>query len=419
MPKPQILSDQELFRLTEPFQDSGYSKDQALELVSSAALAMLIEPGDRMAGALTKEIGKLCLLGLLIDGLETKQVLGALAEVSAIERLSQSFGDLESTISDSRQRWLPRLSKPRLTHLFSQSQALGLRLITSEDSLWPAGLNDLQESAPAMLFVEGDSGRLSDLENGVSIVGSRACSPYGKQITKLLVQQLATADRPTVSGGAVGIDGHAHEESVIQRLPTIAVMAGGLDRKYPSANFPLFEKIKLQGALISELPPGVAPTRWRFLQRNRLIAALTGTTVIVEAGIRSGSIRTANNALELDRELHAVPGSVLSATSSGTNALIAEGKAQLINDLQLFATGHQGDSFQATESALAKRARDAIREIGFPTRMEIAKGAGLTGAEVLIALRELATQNLVIEDRNNNGEVHYALKYAHRAQLPA
>jgi DNA processing protein len=413
MPKPQILSDQELFQLTASFQGSNYSKDHALELVSSAVLAMLTEPGDRMAGALARALGKLGLLGFLIDGLETKQVIEALGELQSIDGFRQSFGDLESTISDSRQRWLPRLSKSRLTHLFTQSQAHGLQLITSEHPLWPKGLDDLQDAAPAMLFIDGKSRKLSDLAQGVSIVGSRACTSYGKQVTNCLVQQLAAASRPTVSGGAVGIDACAHQASVEQKLETIAVMAGGLDRKYPRANFPLFEKIKFQGALISELPPGVAPTRWRFLQRNRLIAALTRTTVIVEAGVRSGSIRTANNAMELDRELYAVPGSVLAGTSAGTNALIADGKAQVLHDLQLFATGNQEQFFQAAESALAKRARDAIREIGYPTRPEIAKVAGLTGAEVSLALHELTTQNLVIQDRNNNGEVHYALKYAH------
>jgi len=413
MPKPQILSDQELFQLTASFQGSNYSKDHALELVSSAVLAMLTEPGDRMAGALARALGKLGLLGFLIDGLETKQVIEALGELQSIDGFRQSFGDLESTISDSRQRWLPRLSKSRLTHLFTQSQAHGLQLITSEHPLWPKGLDDLQDAAPAMLFIDGKSRKLSDLAQGVSIVGSRACTSYGKQVTNCLVQQLAAASRPTVSGGAVGIDACAHQASVEQKLETIAVMAGGLDRKYPRANFPLFEKIKFQGALISELPPGVAPTRWRFLQRNRLIAALTRTTVIVEAGVRSGSIRTANNAMELDRELYAVPGSVLAGTSAGTNALIADGKAQVLHNLQLFATGNQEQFFQAAESALAKRARDAIREIGYPTRPEIAKVAGLTGAEVSLALHELTTQNLVIQDRNNNGEVHYALKYAH------
>jgi DNA processing protein len=413
MPKPHILSDQELFELTSSFQESDYSRDLALDFVASATISMVTEPGDRMAGALARQLGKLVFLDLLLDGLQTRSVLSALAQAKSADLLRQRFGDLESTISDSRQRWLPRLSKSRLTHLFEHSKFLGIHLLTPEHSFWPAALDDLQDAAPAMLFIEGSSSILSQLETAVSIVGSRACTAYGKQVTSLLVQHLAKASRPTVSGGAVGIDAHAHQSSVDLGLQTIAVMAGGLDRKYPRVNLPLFEKIKSTGALISEMPPGVAPTRWRFLQRNRLIAALTPTTVVVEAGIRSGSIRTANNALELDRWLYAVPGSVLSGTSSGTNGLIADGRAQTLNDLKFFASGIQEESPGVIESALAKRARDAIREIGYPTRTDIAKGAGLTIAELSIALHELMTQNHVIEDRNNKGEVHYALKYAH------
>jgi DNA processing protein len=413
MPKPQILSDQELHQLTSAFQESEYSKDLALELVASATISMVTEPGDRMAGALSRSLGKLAFLDLLVDGLQTRSVFSALGQTKSVDLLRQSFGDLESTISDSRQRWLPRLSKSRLTHLFEHSKALGISLITPEHRFWPAALDDLQDAAPAMLFIEGGISKLSNLQDAVSIVGSRACTSYGMKVTNLLVQHLAEALRPTVSGGAVGIDAHTHQSSVDLGLQTIAVMAGGLDRKYPRENFPLFEKIKSRGAVISEMPPGVAPTRWRFLQRNRLIAALTPTTVVVEAGIRSGSIRTANNALELDRELYAVPGSVLSGTSSGTNALIADGRAQALNDLKYFASGLEQESSGDIESALAKRARDAIREIGYPTRTDIAKGAGLTTAELAIALHELLTQNHVIEDRNNKGEVHYALKYAH------
>jgi len=226
-------------------------------------------------------------------------------------------------------------------------------------------------------------------------------------------------------------------------------MAGGMDRKYPSANFKLFKQVIDQGLLLSEMPPGVAPTRWRFLQRNRLIAALTPTTVVIEAGIRSGSIRTANNALELSRELYAVPGSVLSGTSLGTNALIADSKAQILSDLKYFATGTLSIPNQHIESALAKRAQDAIRESGFilsdlkyfatgtlsipnqqiesalanraqdairesgfPSLPEVAKLAGLTLSESELALRELTAQDKVIESLSSNGEVHYALKYA-------
>jgi DNA processing protein len=365
-----------------------------------------------MAGALARSLGKLVLVDLLIDGLETRAVVQALQQLGQLDSCRQSFGDLEGTLSDSRQRWLPRLSKSRLEHLFSQSAALKLKLVTAEDSNWPAGLDDLHDSAPALLFIEGELSTLADLSQAVSIVGSRVATSYGLQVTSSLVRELAQVSRPTVSGGAVGIDAQVHRASIERELPTLAVMAGGMDRKYPSANFKLFKKISDQGALLSELPPGVAPTRWRFLQRNRLIAALTPTTVVIEAGIRSGSIRTANNALELCRELYAVPGSVLSGTSLGTNALIADNKAQILCDLKYFATGAQTMPNQQIESALAKRAQDAIRESGFPSLPEVAKLAGLTLSESELALRELTAQDKVIENLSSNGEVHYALKYA-------
>lgn len=412
MPKPQPLSDQELFALTSAFQADDYRKDSALELVAAATLSMLIEPGDRMAGALVRTIGLVDLLGLLIDGLQTKSVIEALGHDDLVEDLRQNFGDLESTLADSRQRWLPRLSKSSLTDLFAQSKALGLTLVTSSDEFWPHGLNDLQDSAPVMLFVEGRVRELGNLSNAVSIVGSRSCTNYGLQVTNQLVSKLAAVQRPTVSGGAIGIDASAHQKSIVNGLATVAVMAGGLDRKYPRSNFALFEQIRQLGVLVSELPPGVSPTRWRFLQRNRLIAALTPTTVIVEAGHRSGSIRTANNALELDRDLYAVPGPVTSNTSAGTNLLICQGKALTLCDLDLFASGNSFPAQSEMESAEAKRASDAIREIGYPTKKQISKVAGLTEAELGRALYELKSLNHIIENRGLDGQVYYALNHA-------
>jgi len=412
MSKPQILTDQELDYLTRPFQKSEYSKDRALELAGAGCISMITEPGDRMAGALARSLGKLALVELLIDGLETRSVVQALQQQSQLDLCRQSFGDLEGTLADSRQRWLPRLSKSRLEHLFTQSAALKLQLLTPEDEIWPVGLDDLQDSTPALLFIEGELATLTRLSQAVSIVGSRVASSYGLQVTSSLVRELAQVPRPTVSGGAVGIDAQVHRSSLEQKLPTVAVMAGGMDRKYPSGNFKLFKQVTDEGVLLSEMPPGVAPTRWRFLQRNRLIAALTPTTVVIEAGIRSGSIRTANNALELSRELYAVPGSVLSGTSLGTNALIADNKAQILCDLKFFATGAQSIPNQQIESSIANRAQDAIRESGFPSLPEVAKLAGLTLSESELALRELTAQDKVIENHSSSGEVHYALKYA-------
>jgi DNA processing protein len=333
----------------------------------------------------------------MIQGLETPSVTSALKAVGELESLEQSFGDIESTLADSRQRWLPRLSKSRLVHLFTHSAAWKLNLLTPEQDHWPRGLDDLQDSAPTILFVEGDLSALSHLSDAVSIVGSRAASPYGLQVTKRLVAELAQVPRATVSGGAIGIDAQVHSTSVEHKLQTVAVMAGGLDRKYPKANLPLFTRVRECGALISELPPGVAPTRWRFLQRNRLIAALTPTTVVIEAGIRSGSIRTAHNALELDRELLAVPGSILSGTSAGANGLIADSKALPLCDLKQFATGWQQVNESEFESAIAKRARDAIRELGTARQFEISKSAGLTAFEAKLAISDLKEVGVIHE----------------------
>jgi DNA processing protein len=271
MGKSQILGDQELAALTSVFQPEGYTKDRALALVAAGAIAMVTEPGDRMAGALARSLGRLRLVELMIEGLETGALLTALRAEGNLEACRHSFGDIEGTVADSRQRWLPRLSKSRLEHLFIQSSILKLQLVTPEQGNWPRGLDDLQDSAPGMLFVEGEPSALGNLNDAVSIVGSRTASLYGLQVTKRLVTEMSKVSRATVSGGAIGIDAQVHYTSVEQNLPTVAVMAGGLDRKYPKANFSLFTRIRATGALISELPPGVAPTRWRFLQSKPVL----------------------------------------------------------------------------------------------------------------------------------------------------
>lgn len=410
-----ILSDQELHELTHSFQLGSYSKARALELVAATAISVVTEPGDRMAGALSKALGRMVLLELLIAGFEAKNVLGAIQGAHASEHLAEIFGDLPATISDSRQRWLPRLSKQAITSVIETSKQLGLSLLIEGDDHWPAGLNDLEEGAPAIIFAQGNYKILRRLDDGVSIVGSRSCTDYGAKVCSKLVSELAFHRRITVSGGAIGIDAHVHNQSLKNSLPTVAVMAGGLDRKYPSSNSKLFQEVAQHGVLISELSPGVAPTRWRFLQRNRLIAALTPTTVVVEAGIRSGSIRTANNALELNRELFAVPGPLTSATSAGTNSLIAEGKAKALFDTKLLTFDVSEPARYQAGSALFIRAQDALRELRKATGEQIAKAAGLTQFELGLALDELKARNQVSMVQDSLGLLHYALKYANRA----
>lgn len=408
----EILTNQELEKLTRPFQSGQYSRDRAVDLVAAMVIAMVSEPGDRMAGSLRRVLGARGLVELLISGFEHHQVIRSIEQAEATSELGFAFGDLNQTITESRQRWLPRISKRELEQNFKHCQQLGLTLVLPEDSFWPAGLDDLQDAAPGILFTEGSNSLLADLNRAVSIVGSRNASGYGLAITEKLVSELARTNRPTASGGAIGIDAKVHSSSIQKNLPTVAVMAGGLDRKYPRANYPLFEQIKLAGGvLISELAPGVAPSRWRFLQRNRLIAALTPTTVVVEAALRSGSIRTANNALDLERTLYAVPGSLLSAVSGGTNLLIAEGKALALASPDMIS-GFVDSGYPNEEGYLAKRAFDAIRDGGKLSRFDLARIAGLTDSETELAIRELEGLNQLTSYQGPQGTVHYALRYA-------
>ena len=409
-----IFREQELYELTHHFQEQ-FSLERASELVAATSISLVTEPGDRMAGALTATFGRIRLLELLIDGFQVSRVLDELSRHQAIDTLREVFVDLLGTLSDSRQRWLPRFSKQSITQTLQRSKQLRLAIILREDTNWPAGLNDLGYGAPAAIFSQGNKRVLSSLVEGVSIVGSRACTSYGLQVTEKLVAELSFSKRNTVSGGAIGIDSHVHHQSLRHSLPTIAVMAGGLDRKYPSSNSKMFQAIMSEGATISELAPGIAPSRWRFLQRNRLIAALTPITVVVEAGIRSGSIRTAHNSIELDRDLYAVPGPVTSPASAGTNYLIAEGKAKALYDTTLItSTNIEAPHYQAG-SALQVRAQDALRDLRQATAEQIAKVAGLTEFELGLAIAELKKMNQLTWHQDSSGSLHYALKYAYRA----
>jgi DNA processing protein len=210
-----------------------------------------------------------------------------------------------------------------------------------------------------------------------------------------------------VSGGALGIDAQAHKSTLDFGGQTIAVMAGGLDRLYPSKNLDLFEEIKQSGLLVSEMPPGTSPARWRFLQRNRLIAALGRATVVVEAGFRSGSINTAGHANELDRPVGAVPGPINSTRSAGCHRLIRERRAELIATpadlfelLNLRNLEVEKPSFELTASQV--RALDSFGYFGQEVE-RVASISGLTLNEASFVLETL--QKLGLVTRTSNGWV--------------
>lgn len=226
----------------------------------------------------------------------------------------------------------------------ARAERCGARLVIPEDDEWPAlplhaltlavsaepvepkGQSDRTKALvpPLALWVRGTS-RLDELvDRSVAIVGSRASTAYGEHVAAELGHQLGERGWTVVSGGAFGIDAAAHRGALAADVPTLAVLACGVDRPYPAAHGALFQRIAENGLLVSEWPPGCAPLRHRFLVRNRLIAALTRGTVVVEAAARSGAQATARRAEDLGRQVLVVPGPITSAMSVGCHELLRD-----------------------------------------------------------------------------------------------
>jgi len=270
----------------------------------------------------------------------------------------------------------------------------GCWAICRHDDRYPPGLTDATD-APWALVGRGDLSLLCDLEPGaaVTVVGSRRASGYGRQVARDLARELTAAGLVVVSGLAFGIDACAHRGAIDAGGPTIAVLGCGPDTSYPAAHRSLWARIAEIGVVISELPPGATPWRWSFPARNRVMAALAGMTVVVEATARSGSLITADLAAELGRDLGAVPGPVTSRASAGPNELLAGGAcvvrdAQDVLDAMLGAGVRpraRGGPPLDPEQALVLAAVEA----GATTADAVATAAGLTADRAATALTRL------------------------------
>lgn len=239
-------------------------------------------------------------------------------------------------LATRRLRWNRRMERT-LNAEVHMAATCGAWLVTPADPLWPPQLNDLGPARPYGLWCRGDSRHLLDVASApsVALVGSRDPSIYGTEATTHLAAELARRGYTVISGGAMGIDIAAHRAALTQQgsdLPTIAFMAGGLDRLYPAQNSDALNMIVDRGLIMSEVSVGNTPTRWRFLERNRLIAALARHTIVVEARWRSGALNTARHAMEIGRTLWAVPGQINSPNSVGTNRLLRDGLAQTLTE---------------------------------------------------------------------------------------
>lgn len=228
--------------------------------------------------------------------------------------------------------WAARQADPAAD--LAQGRQRGARLIIPGDPEWPTQLDDLGDYRPYGLWLDGEANLRFSCLRSVAIVGSRAATAYGVTVASEFGSRLADEGWSVISGGAYGIDGAAHRGALAGGSPTVVVLACGTDVCYPRAHEDLFRAVRSQGVVISEWPPGVHPTRPRFLVRNRVIAALSRGTVVVQAAVRSGALNTATHASTLNRQLMAVPGPITSENSEGCHVLIRQGKAVCVTSVE-------------------------------------------------------------------------------------
>jgi DNA processing protein len=213
---------------------------------------------------------------------------------------------------------------------FQSIEKNGGTFIIPGDQQWPLRVDEL-EAPPIGLIIKGN---LQVLANpSLAIVGTRNPTPYGNRIAGDFAAGFVDREWDIVSGGAYGIDSAAHRGALVAEGRTIAVIASGIDLQYPAGNTRLFEEICENGAIVTEVMPGVPAMPHRFLTRNRLIAALSQATLVVEAAFRSGSLRTARDAAELMRPVMAIPGPINSPSSEGCHRLIGERAAELVTSV--------------------------------------------------------------------------------------
>ncbi len=359
------------------------------ERLARAHLTRVIEPGDERGGRWLRELGP----------------------VTLVRRLT---GDGDPLPGVRPARWAglrSRAAHARPEHDLAAAQAARVRFVCPGDLEWPAQLDDLGDARPFGLWVRGRPSLRIWALRSVAVVGARACTEYGAHMAALLGAELAELGWVVVSGGAYGVDGAAHRGTLGARGATIAVLACGVDRPYPRGHTELLSRIAEQGLVVGELPPGDHPTPSRFVLRNRVIAALTRGTVVVEAAHRSGALSTARSAQRLGRYTMGVPGPATSGLSAGVHELL-RGEAQLVTGAAEIAelVGDMGELAPLRLNPV--RPRDLLppaaasvlaalpgRGAAGPT--EIARAAGTSPDDAVARLYELRSLGFV--ERHGDG----------------
>lgn len=354
------------------------------ERLARAALTRIADPGDEVMGRAVRERG----------------AAAALAAAAAGSRLPGAG-------SRRTEGYTQRAALARPVADLADAQRAGARFVCPGDGDWPGQLDDLGDQRPYGLWVRGQpSLRLWALRS-VAVVGARACTDYGLHMAARIGTGLAGAGWVVVSGAAYGIDGAVHRATLAAGGATIGVVASGVDVPYPRGNAALIDDIAERGLLIGELPPGEHPTRSRFILRNRVIAALTRGTVVIEARLRSGSLITARRAAALGRITIGVPGPCTSGLSEGVHELLRGQGAVVVTDAAeiIELVGEIGADLAARRSGPvlprdrltpgAARVLEAVPGHGSVTAEEIAPAAGTSPADTLSRLHELQALGFV------------------------
>lgn len=365
-----------------------------------ALLGFLAEPGDGVLGRAVAAAGARAVAGLVAGGAPASalaEVLGRDGETATLQSAVQALG-----------RWRPRLDDEAFARSLVQAARVGARLLVPGDPEWPWRIDDLGAAAPVSLWVRGRPGALAEGQATISLVGARAATGYGQHVTAEASAGLVDRGFAIVSGGAYGIDGTAHRAALASGGTTVAFLAGGIDRYYPSGHEALLSRIAETGAVYSEVACGTAPSKWRFLMRNRLIAAAGDATVVLEAGLRSGSLNTATHATELGRPLGAVPGPVTSPASAGCHRLFRERDAICVVDAAQMAElasglgaaigGASPSGGRVSTSAPVEPSHDGLRVLdALSTRAargvdDLARRSGMSPGHVMSTLAELEVE---------------------------
>jgi len=379
----------------------GSDADRAARVV----LTGLVEPGNRTVWSLVQEHGAVSAVERLVRGAVPDAALRARVQAKLAGADPQRLADAA----------------------LARAERLGARIVVPSDAEWPSRVDELavlelglpgsiarDTRPPLCIWARGPLSLGESLARSVAVVGARAATGYGTQVTTDIAYGLAERDWTVVSGGAFGIDAAAHRGALAAGGRTVAVLACGVDRPYPVGNSALFEEVVRSGLLISEWPPGAEPMRHRFLIRNRVIAAATAGTVLVEAAARSGAIQTMSRVLALRRTAMVVPGPVTSALSVGCHEVLrSRPDAILVTGVEqvLEAVGGMGE-YLAERPRGEEHRRDRIDEEsarlleavparGTATAEDLAGRSGLTLRTVLRRLSLLELAGLV--ERRDGG----------------